>query len=95
MLPAGKRRELDGHLLGVAEAVEILTRRRAAYSRLRLKPVAGQGLAVEDGSTRVASRSDVAWRFSMGSAFEERIRDLYAADDLAMGQVLGPKPYRP
>src|SRR6185295_4403550 len=56
MPPTGKRRELDGHFLGVAEAVEVLSPPARRILLAAVEPVAGEGLAVEDGSNRVDSR---------------------------------------
>ena len=53
MPPAGKTREVDGLLLGVAEAVEGLSPAACSVLQATIEPVAGQRLAVENGSRRV------------------------------------------
>src|SRR5215510_7857765 len=56
MSPARKRRELDGFLLGVAEAVEDLSSAACCVLLAAVEPVACQGLTVEKGSGCVDSR---------------------------------------
>ena len=51
--PARKTREVDGLLLGVAEAVEGLSPAACSVLQATIEPVAGQRLAVENGSRRV------------------------------------------